>query len=64
MSLLGTDCVNCKNKDNCSLLLGFRTAWCKVESLIENLTKQFYCGTINMKCENYIDKDDIGDYGL
>lgn len=37
-------------------MLGFRTAWCKVESLYENLTKEFYCGTITMKCDNYEDE--------
>ena len=53
MSLLGTDCVTCARKGHCEYLLGYRTVWCKVESLLENLTKLFYCGTITMKCDYY-----------
>lgn len=67
MSLLGTNCTNCRNNDCCSLILGFRTAWCKIESLYENLTKDFYCGTITMKCDSYSQKEENDNehgYGL
>lgn len=62
MSLLGTDCATCAHKGHCDFLLGYRTAWCKVESLLENLTKSYYCGTITMKCDYYEQKEENG-YG-
>lgn len=62
MNVAGNDCVKCANKSHCEYLLGYRTAWCKIDSLLENLTKTFYCGTIIMRCDYY--EENTNEYEL
>lgn len=57
--LQGNNCEQCDFRDNCRLLLGYRTVWCRIESVLQNLTNMDFEGTINMKCESYMNHKEM-----